>query len=281
MRFALLFLAASAFGAEYRLTVAGLGGEPDYEQRFAALAADTAKYGGAQVLSGTQATREAIKAAIDKVAAQSRADDTFILTLIGHGTFDGLVYKFNIPGPDVSADELRAWLEKVQAKQLVVVATSCSGAASTVLKAPNRAVITATKSGTEKNAVVFSRYWVEAMRDASADADKSDSVSAQEAFNYAKQKTASFYEMQKRLATEHPVMDDSGIGARFTLVRFGAAQRALNDPQKRMMLAHKEALEAAIDALKLEKAAMPIAEYKQKLNALLVELARIQEELDK
>jgi len=281
MRFALLLLASAAFGAEYRLTVSGLGGEPDYELRFTGLAQDTAKYSGAEILSGPTATKDALKAAIARVAAQSHADDTFTLTLIGHGTFDGMVYKFNVPGPDVSAEDLRAWLDKVPAKQLVVVSTSCSGAAATVLKTPNRAVVTATKSGTEKNAVVFGRYWVEAMRDSAADADKSDSVSAQEAFNYAKQKTAAFYETQKRLATEHPLMDDSGLGTRFTLVRFGAAQRALNDPEKRLMLARKEELESAIDRLKLEKAATPLAEYKQKLSALLVELAKIQEELDK
>ena len=46
-------------------------------------------------------------------------------------------------------------------------------------------VITATKSGTEKNATYFARYWIEALRDPAADADKNEVISALEAFRYA------------------------------------------------------------------------------------------------
>ena len=56
-------------------------------------------------------------------------------------------------------------------------------------------MIAATKSGTEKNATVFARYWVEALQDPAADTDKSDSVSAMEAFAYADRKTAEFYDV--------------------------------------------------------------------------------------
>ena len=64
-----------------------------------------------------------------------------------------------------------------------------------------RTVITATKSGSEKNATLFGRYWVEALRDPSADTDKNETVSALEAFHYAQTKTAAFFTEQKRLAT--------------------------------------------------------------------------------
>lgn len=282
MRVLFLMMAAAALqAADYRLAVAGLGGEPDYEARFEALVKEHAKLAGGEALSGAAATKAALKAAIEKVAAQAGPDDTFALLLVGHGTFDGLVYKFNVPGPDVTAEELSAWLEKVRARQTVVVATSASGAAATALKAARRTVVTATKSGTEKNAVVFSRYWVEALRDSAADTDKNEAVTASEAFEYAKRKTAAFYETQKRLATEHAVLDDAGPAGRFPLVRFGVAQKALNDPQKRLLLARREELEIAIEKLKLEKAAMPAAEYKQKLGALLLELARTQEAIER
>ena len=66
-----------------------------------------------------------------------------------------------------------------------------------------------------------------------------------------------------------------------TLVRIGQAQRAAADPAKRDLLAKKEALEQKIDKLKYEKAAMPEDEYKNQLTGALVELARIQQELDK
>ena len=65
------------------------------------------------------------------------------------------------------------------------------------LQKPNRTIITATKSGTEKNATVFPRYWIEALRDPAADTDKNEVVSALEAFKYAEAKTKEFYETKQ------------------------------------------------------------------------------------
>jgi len=73
-------------------------------------------------------------------------------------------------------------------------------------------VIAATRTGTEKNATVFARYWAEALRDPAADVDKTETISALEAFRFAQRKTADFYESQKRLATEHAVLEDTGKG---------------------------------------------------------------------
>ncbi len=39
--------------------------------------------------------------------------------------------------------------------------TSASGGSIAALEKPKRVVITATKAGTEKNATVFPRYWIE------------------------------------------------------------------------------------------------------------------------
>lgn len=265
------------------LAVAGLGGEPEYEQRFAGWAGDIAKLPGARVLTGQAATRENLRANLAVYAKKLTEKDDFVLILIGHGAFDGVEYKFNLPGPDITAAELAALLGKIPAgRQLVVNATSSSGASMEALKAPNRVVVTATKSGTERNATVFARYWIEALRDPAADSDKNEAVSAQEAFRFAEQKTKRFYETQKRLATEHPQLADSGgLAGRIILARFGAAEKARTDPAKRALLEHREQLETELDLLKREKAAMPAGEYRKKLEALLVELARTQAEIDK
>ena len=180
---------------------------------------------------------------------------------------------------------------------MIVNTTSSSGGSIGALEKPGRAVIAATKTGTEKNATVFARYWVEALHDPTADLDKNDSISALEAFEYADRKTAAFYDSQKRLATEHAVFEDTGKGqpvraaatdtgeghflATFTVLRIGAAQRAANDPAKRDLLAKKEELEQKIDMLKYQKAAMDQEDYKKQLTDALVELARVQAELDK
>lgn len=282
MRVCLLLLwLASAAAAERSLFVAGLGGEPDYEQRFQSLAREGAKLTAGEALAGPQASKMALQDAIARAASGLGEADTLLLVLIGHGTFDGLSYKFNLPGPDMTADELRSWLEPVKARQIVVLATSASGAALKELAHPRRAVFAATRSGMEKNAVTFPRYFVEALRDPAADTDKNEAVSAVEAFRYATQKTSAFFETQKRIATEHAAMEDpAGIG-RAALVRFGAAQQALNDPLKRALLAQREKIELDIERLKREKAAMPLDEYKKRLQALLVALAGIQEEIER
>ena len=67
----------------------------------------------------------------------------------------------------------------------------------------------------------------------------------------------------------------------FTLLRLGSAQKAFADPAKRDLLAKKEELEQKIDTLKYQKAAMAPDDYKQQLTDALVELARVQQEIDK
>jgi hypothetical protein len=295
-------LALEAQAATYYVIVAGLGGETDYEQRFTAAANGldrVFKSAGATAhvytLVGAQATAARFRDTMNTIEREAKAEDDFALILIGHGSFDGVEYKFNLRGPDVTAPEIAAMCDRIASRrQLVVDTTSASGGAMQALEKPGRAVIAATKSGTEKNATVFARYWVDAFEDPSADADKSDSVSALEAFLYAREKTAAFYEAEKRLATEHAVFNDVGHGepvrepgngqgtllSNFTLLRRGASQRAANDPGKRALLDKKEELEQKIDLLKYRKAAMDPADYKKQLTEALVELSQVQEKLD-
>jgi hypothetical protein len=296
-------ISLQARASVYYVTVAGLGGEPDYEQRFTQAAKDLDKLFRAAdstahvyTLSGAQATSLHLNETMNQVAHEAKPEDDLVLILIGHGSFDGTEYKFNLVGPDVSAAEIATLCNRIASKrQLIVDTTSASGGAMQALERPGRAVIVATKSGMEKNATVFVRYWVEALRDPDADTDKSDSVSAMEAFVYASRKTAAFYDSQKRLATEHASFDDIGHGeavrsaeggqgelmSSFVLLRLGASQQAANDPAKRNLLAKKEDLEQKIDALKYQKAAMDPADYKKQLSAMLLELARTQQELDR
>lgn len=301
----LILPALSAHAAVYYVTVAGLGGEPDYEQRFTALANDLDKVlkssaadAHVYTLTGADATRAKLTQTLEAVSSEARPEDDFVLILVGHGSFDDVEYKFNLVGPDISGAELAALCDRVPARrQLIVNTTSASGGSIAALERPGRAVIAATKSGTEKNATVFARYWVQALHDPDADVDKNESITALEAFQYAERKTAEYYESQKRLATEHPVFEDTGkneavrepstetgegrLVSNFTLLRLGAAEKAANNPAKRALLARKDELERKIDSLKYEKAAMSEDDYKKQLTAALVELARVQEELDK
>jgi hypothetical protein len=288
MKLALLLLATSLHATTFYVTVAGLGGEPDYEQRFTMLANETEKtlkaHGGdvqIATLTGAGATRAAVEAALGKVAHDAKAQDAVVLLLIGHGTFDGADYKFNLPGPDISAAELASALNKIPAtRQLIVNTTSASGGMLEALKKPNRLIITATRAGTEKNATVFARFWVEALNDPTADTDKNGVINASEAFQFAQRKTKEFYDGQKRLATEHPVLADAQLAQAFPVVRITAAD-VVTDPAKKALQAKRDDLESQIDQLKYQKALLAPAEYKAQLSKLLLELAKTQAELDK
>jgi hypothetical protein len=299
----LLAFAFTAHASTYYLTITGLGGEPDYTQRFKMWAEDIdgslKKAGGdTNVTTMHVPTRDQVRARFNELSRQVKNTDSLVVMLIGHGTYDGQDYKFNLQGPDITATELASLMDHVPAqRQLVVNMTECSGGSIEHLRRPMRIVIVATRGGTERNATVFARYWAEALREPAADTDKNEAVSALEAYRYAQQKTTDFFETQKRLATEHSLIEDTGKGtgehnpaadsaegkvaASFAVIRLGANAAAARDPSKRPLLDRKEALEQAIDKLKFEKAAMPEAEYKRQLTQLLLELAKTQGEIDK
>jgi hypothetical protein len=300
----LLALRTHARADSYFVTVAGLGGEPDYQTRFDGEAADLDKIFKASgtgvhvyTLSGKDATRAKLQSTLQEVAAAAKAQDDFVLVMIGHGAYDGIEYKFDLVGPDISAGQLAEACNRIASRrQLIVNTTSASGGSVMALQKPGRAVIAATKTGTEKNATVFARYWVEALQDPAADIDKNEAVTAREAFEYADRKTAEFYTSQKRLATEHPVFEDLGKGdpvrlastensegrmlGGFTLIRYGNNKTVALDPAKHDLLAKKEDLERQIDILEYQKAAIAPPDYRKQLTALLLDLAKVQTQLD-
>ncbi len=302
----LLLLAVSSLpAANYYVIVTGLGGAPEYDTQFAKWGSDLERELRAngpdahvQIIGGATATRERIQSVFSQLESQIQADDAFALFLIGHGTFDGTEYKVNIPGPDMSAAELSALLNGISAtRQLVVNMTSCSGASLAALARKNRIVITATKTGTEKNAPVFPRYWIDALQDPAADSDKNGAVSALEAFLYAQRKTAAYFESEKLLATEHSLFTDTGskngvrdpkaenkqglLAAAYPVLRPPVQSAQAAAPEKQKLVTRKEGIEAKIDRLKYQKSSLPDAEYKQQLTELLLELAKTQAEIDR
>ena len=132
---AVILAVLPARAAVYYVTVAGMGGEPEYEQRFTGLAEDldkTLKPSGADAhvytLTGSDATRAHLTRDSGGVAREAKPEDDFVLMLIGHGSFDGVEYKFNLVGPDISGAELAEMCNGIPAKrQLIVNTTSASG----------------------------------------------------------------------------------------------------------------------------------------------------------
>src|SRR5579871_1139773 len=200
--------------------VEGLGGEPVYARQFdeqARVLADASRalHGqqAVELLSGMDATRARILESFRELSKRMRRADQLIVYLIGHGGFDGRQYKFNVPGPDLSDADLRALLQASPAeRQLLIVTGSASGALLTSLSAPHRVLITATRTGDEKNVTRFGAAFTAALHSPEADTDKDGYISAEEAFAFAQRAVQDAYRRDQLLASEHATL--SGRAAR-------------------------------------------------------------------
>ena len=286
---AMLLGAASAQAATQVLVVAGIGGESQYEERFTqwsqtmAGAAITATGDKDSVvrLAGEGATRDAITREMTRVARSLAAGDQFMLLLVGHGSFDGNEYRLNLPGPDITGSDLLALLDKLPAgvPQLVVNGTSTSGAIADKWVRANRVVITATKSGGERNATRFAGFWAEAMTSEAADRDKDGAVTAQEAYDFATRKVADAYKTDAALLTEHAKLTGSDPG-RFVLARLGAAALFASDPELIVLRRQQGGIESRLAELKPLKAQLPRDDYYNRIEPVLVELAKLGDKVD-
>ena len=256
------------------LVVAGLGGEVEYATAFvdqAQRVARAAESADADVtlLVGDDARAENIRQLLAELRAQQ-----LVVTLIGHGSYDGEDYRFNVPGPDPTARDLVAWLAaSPAAEQLVVLATSASGAAADVLKGEGLAVISATRDGREQNAVVFSGLWAAALGEPRADVDKDGLIDADEAFRFADQAVAAHYEDAQRIATEHPRSEGATAG-------FVLAALADSQPAAPAVAGRRAELLAEVDALRAAKDDYAEEDYFATLQELLLELAALERQRD-
>lgn len=280
--------AGQASAETHFLIVEGLGGTQSYAERFrgqvtemlSALREMAGRDELVHVLAGTEATAERIESTFGHLAASVAPGDELAVVLVGHGSHDGSAYKLNIPGPDITDHQLKAWLDAVpSARQLVVSTTSSSGGALETLKSPQRVVITATKNGRERTATVFGDYWAEAFSDSAADTDKNESISALEAFRFAESKVEAYFKDSKRLATEHPQLQGERADS-FLLARIGDAAQMAEDPAKRSLLLQREELERQIAELTTRKESIPQDEYLEALQTILLKLAELQQRID-
>lgn len=158
--------------------------------------------------------RQRLQQTLEQFAASSHSnhDAELWIVLIGHGTFDGRTARFNLQGPDVSAAELSGWLEPVSCRTAVINCASASGPFLKTLSAPNRVIVTSTRSGAELNFSRFGGFLSQAIGDAAFDLDKDGQTSLLESFLSASRQTENFYDASGRLATEHALLDDTGDG---------------------------------------------------------------------
>jgi hypothetical protein len=292
------------------LIVTGSSGEPRFAQQFHALAMSlravlTTKFDvpdsqvtylaeqstpDPRAING-RSTREGISQAIDRIAARASAGDAVFILLIGHGSSDGDQSRFNVPGMDMADTDFNAQLVKLSGQVVAFVnAASASGDFVKLLSGKNRVIVSATKSGFERNETLFAGHFVSAFVRDGADADKDGRVSLLEAFAYSKREVQREYESTNRLQTEHAMLDDDGDGTgradpgargpdgmvanRFFLQpAAGLTGAAASDPRVAELLATQSRLQAQLDTLRLAKGVMPEADYQKALEDLLTKIS--------
>jgi len=311
----LLLAAPVAAQDAYVAVIVGLGGEPEHAETFR-------RWGGSLVEHATgrlaipkervlylledpqqdvkratgKATKEAIEKGLGAIASAAKAEDVVFIVLIGHGTWDGKVAKFNLPGPDMAAADFAAILARSGTKNVVFVNTaSASGPFVEALAGKARVIVTATRNGAEQFATVFGGYFVDALAGEAADADKNRRVSVLEAFNAAKIEVARVYQQRGIMLTERALLEDGGDGegslepaingkdgSAAAVLSLGAPREALAlpaDPKLRQLHQERRALEQRAESLKLLKASMSPAAYAAELEKVLIELARKSQEI--
>jgi len=226
-----------------------------------------------------RSTKENVTRAFADLAARAKPNDELFILLIGHGSYDGRQGVFNLPGPDLTAADYAKLLEKFPTQKIAFVNTaSASGAFLEPLAGPARTIVTATKTGGERNEPRFAEYFVEALGSESADRDRNGRVSILEAFDYAASKVKAAYEKEGHILTEHAALEDGSqgklAGTQFLAPersRPAAAQAA--PPALRAILEERDSLERQVNDLRLRKESMDPARYDQELERLLTELA--------
>ena len=305
---AVVSMASSAIAQTYLVVIGGIGGESKYAESFQALGAALVE--GASEQRGIarerviylaerddapradeRSTKANIEEALRRVANQAEADARVFIVLIGHGSAVGGEPRFQIPGPDITAQEFADLLSLFPTQSIVFAnLSSASGDFIAILSGERRTIITATKSGYERNESIFAEHFIAALTETGADTDKDDRVSILEAFEYARLEVQRTYEQDNRLQTEHAMLDDNGDGKgspepgrdtadgsvamRLFLVDLSAVAEVA-DSELAALLREQQALEEEWALLRARKDDMVVTEYEAELERVLLEMARV------
>ncbi len=292
----------------YYVILEGLGGTATYTANFSSqrsqLEAAAASLPGTElkVFLGEEATREVVRSWFEQLKLKITTTDSLALFLLGHGSFDGEQYKFNVPEIDITGEDLHQILTELPGGPHLLVNTSSASGALLELFNPQKntsqrinnndtsqqaleelessvLVITATRNGNEKNATLFGSFFTQALSLEAADLDKNLRVSAQEAFDYANAQVEAVFKEENRLSTEHSQL----LGPepkQFNLARLDEQQIATEGSRLAQLLSQQESVEARIEDLQRQRSTMVNSEYLQALQTLILEAARIGEDID-
>jgi len=293
MLIAILLFPVLAYAESSALIISSAPGDEAHAKKFTAWAESTKLILTAEmgflparvtVLVNEKSTQTEIKDVFAKLKDQLKPADSFFLFLIGHGSYDGLEYKFNSVGPDFTGTDLSKLLSTLSASRIVVVnGTSNSGGATEAMTGKGRMIVSATKTGFEGNETVFYEYFLAGLKMTAADENKDHKISVWEAFKFAVDGTERFYKDGGRIATEHPQISDNGTAMTGVLPQAPvlASLTSFNvdrpvsvaDAKLQALLDEQKQIQQKIETLQINKAAMLPEEFDKQIEDLILQLA--------
>ncbi len=231
-----------------------------------------------------------IETTIARLSSQLETGDQLSIVMIGHGSSTDDAAKFNIVGPDITGVEFAALLQGFNQQDLVIINTISAGYEfSSALSARGRVVLSATRSRAERYDPMFAQYLIEALDSHAGDRDKNSRISVLEAYIYASQSVLTWYSDQGRLPTERAVLDDNGDGvfslepasgagdgslAEIAYFDLSRANETKQSAEAQQLHSQMQDIERSIFLLRGQKANYLEEDYWQRLEALLIDLAR-------
>jgi len=157
-------------------------------------------------------TAENLKEVIKAFTAAIKPADRFIFYYVGQANVVTNKLRFNLPGKDITHEQLGKWLNEIKASSMLIV-LDCPGAGLAVktVAGQGRIVIGAC-TGEQHYSTQFSEYFIPALVDNKSDTDGDGKVSLLEAFTFASKQLDDLYRRQQLLKTETPVLEDNGDG---------------------------------------------------------------------
>ncbi|MBT5167763.1 MAG: hypothetical protein HOL92_04730 [Opitutales bacterium] len=286
------------------LLIVGSPGEPKYKEGFHSAAeawiraanSTNARLKVVGLEDGDDSDHDKIENWINDLEAKSPVPAWIVY--IGHGTHTQKRTSLNLNGPDLTATDMAFWLDRLERTFIFIHGGSASAPFINKLSKPNRILMTATRSGEELNYARFGERFAMVIESRDGDANQDGQVSLLEAFVATARSVESFYEENKRLASEHALIDDNGDstgtpadwfrgerliktpkddrspdGFRSRQIAFIASeQESLLSPDQRQK---RNQLELELEHHRAKKSKLDEAAYYDQLEAILLKLSKI------
>ena len=178
------------------------------DQTFSILAADDL-----QAKNVTEkSTAENIQKTIETIGATAEAGDGFIFYYIGQANMVGTKLRFNLPGADITHEQLSQWIKGIKASSMLIV-LDCpgSGLAAKAMSGRGRVVICSC-TDEQRYRTRLSEYFLPALTDKESDTNSDGKISILEAFTAASRQIDDWFRQNKLLTTEIPVLEDNDDG---------------------------------------------------------------------